>query len=105
MTVDIGLDLGLADHADIDHQGAMPPGGNEVAAKAGLLALGVKGRGKEKGQRGGHSGPSLAHQLEHGDLGAFLDELGLHFGIPDIPGHAEDAVPPLDEGLDPLIGG
>ena len=50
MTVDVGRDLGLADHPDVDHQAAMPLGGDEVAAKAGLFPLGVKGDGKEKGQ-------------------------------------------------------
>jgi hypothetical protein len=59
----------------------MPPGGDEVAAKAGLFPLRVKGGWKENGQRRGHSRPSFAHQQEQGDLGTFLDEFGLHFDL------------------------
>ena len=64
MAVDVGLDFGLADHPDVDHQGAVAPGGDEVAAKAGLLALGVKGGGEEKGLRRSHLRPPHAYQLE-----------------------------------------
>ena len=41
---------------------------------------------------------SLPHQP--GDLGGLLDQLGMMFRQHDVLRHGEDAVPPLNEGLD-----